>query len=109
MKLEWHQDAVQFQGTEQNPPLSIIIIIIIVIRNTWRNAMDRKVMIAQTLVRGTQQDFNPAAMADGVKTFLNTVFQRQNMQQRRCDQTSLSGMLWSSIMTDNVSQAVDCF
>ena len=30
MKLEWHQDTIQFQGTKQNPPLSEIIIIIVI-------------------------------------------------------------------------------
>ena len=54
---------------------------------TWHNAMDGKVMIAQTLVRRTWWDFNPSAVADGVKTFLNTVFQQWqwNMEQQRCN------------------------
>ena len=36
--------------------------------------MDRKVMIAQTLVRRTWWDFNPVAMADGANAFPSTVF-----------------------------------
>ena len=52
---------------------------------TWRDAMVRKVTIAQTQVRRIWQDFNPMAMADGANTFPSTMFQRWNVQHRRCD------------------------
>ena len=106
-KLEWHQDEIQFQGTKQNPPFSEIIIIIVIARRG--NAMDRNLMIAQILAYRTWQDFNLMTMVDGANTFPSTVFQRQNMQQQRCDRTSLFGTPCSLIVTDNVSQAADCF
>ena len=80
---------------------------------TWHDTMDWKVTIAQTLVRGTQQDFNLTTMAGGVRTFLNTVF----FSNGTCSTggaipkvgTSLSRTLHTSIMTDNASQAADHF
>ena len=38
---------------------------------TWHSAMDRKVMIAQTLARRTWWDFNLSVMAHGRKALLN--------------------------------------
>ena len=60
-KLEWHQDAIQFQGTKPNPPLSELIIIITVVVFAQCDATDGKVTVTKTLVSGIWWDFNPTA------------------------------------------------
>ena len=75
---------------------------------TWHDTMDGKVMIAQTLARGTQWDFNLAAMADGVNTFSSPVFGNGTCSTRGAI-SNLTLQNTTLIMTDFVSQAVDHF
>ena len=65
--------------------------------------MDGKVMIAQTLVRRTQQDFNLMAMADGVNAFPGTVFSDGTCSTRGAIPKVITNLtLWNAtlIMTD---------
>ena len=70
--------------------------------------MERKVTIAQTLARRTQQDFNLMAMADGVNTFPRTVFGNGTCSTGGAI-SNLTLQNTTLIMTDFVSQAVDHF
>ena len=60
--------SMNLRQDEQNPPFSLVVIIIIVVRF---GAMVGKVFVAQTQVRRTQCDSNRSAWVDDVMTFLN--------------------------------------
>ena len=81
MKLNGLSSAILFQGTKQNPPslgvLTDALSIIIIIRATSCDAMDRKVTITQTLAQRTQWDSNTTVIADGTRTLLDTASSSQ--------------------------------
>ena len=74
--------------------------------------MNRKVAIAQTQVRRIQWDFNPMAMADGANAFPSTMFGDGTCSTKGAiPKVDTNLTLWNttSIVTGNVSQAVDHF